>query len=70
MKTTCVIAVLATLGLGCPMGAQSQASTQQADTTAVPPAVAGADQAPSQAAVLWESLVTGGAADAAGEPAE
>ncbi len=45
------------------MGAQSQGTNQQPGATAVPPTVAGPDQAPSQAAVLWDSIVTGGVAE-------
>jgi hypothetical protein len=62
MKITCLVVISSMLGLAGPMGAQSQQGDQRPGATGGPPAVAGANQAQSQAAALWDSIVAGGPA--------
>ena len=68
MRIARVVAMLTVLGLAFSTGALPQPGDQRAGATGAPPAVAGADQAQSQAAVLWDSIVAGGSAVPAPAP--
>ena len=68
MRIARVVTMLTVLGLGCPIGALPQPGDQRAGATGAPPAVAGAEQAQPQAAVLWDSIVAVGSAVPAPAP--
>jgi len=68
MKIARVAIILTVLGFVFPTEALSQSGDQRSSATSAPPAVAGADQAQSQAAVLWDSIVAVGSAVRAPAP--
>jgi hypothetical protein len=70
MKSTCTFVLLGSVVLRLATEGLCQQSNPQANATSAPPAAVAADQTPSQAGVLWDSIVAGGTAEPETGPAK